>query len=102
MKKYTMSVLYRGQQIEKIFWAKNNKEAASILNCSVYQIKTYAFKNNNGEYFEGIRAKFDSGMLWTLERNLLRKEMPLDEMIALIDKRKDEEWAKFKENISKK
>lgn len=99
MKKYEITAMYRGQQIFKVFWAKSDKQAAEILDTSVYQIKTYALKSNNGELFTGINAYFDSGMLWYNEKSLIRKLMSFERLIAIIDTYKDKEYQKFKNDM---
>lgn len=100
MKRYEFSKLYRGQQIFLLFWAKSDLEAAKILDVSIYQIKTYCYKMTEGDYFEGIYGYFDSGNLYNVERNLIRKLMPLEELISLIDKHKYKEYTNFKESIN--
>ena len=42
--KYKLPSLWRGNQIKKICYAKNDKIASEILECSVYYIKNYAHK----------------------------------------------------------
>ena len=85
MKKYTYSSMYRGQQITKIVCAKSIKEASLLLEVNAYTIKTYAFINKIQSPFEGVLAYFDSGMLWNKRKDLIRKEMPLNELIKIID-----------------
>jgi hypothetical protein len=100
MKKYEISSMHKGQQIFKVFWAKSDKEAAQILDTSVYQIKTYAYKNTNGEQFDGVMAYFDSGFLYSKEPSLLRQLMPLERLTAIIDGYKDRAYQEFIEQIS--
>lgn len=88
MKIYTISVLYKGQQITKMACAKNVKEAANILEVNTYFINTYGFKNKIENPFSGVIAYFDSGLLWRHEKDLIEVKMPLDELKALIDKYK--------------
>jgi len=91
MKKYHYRDSYRGQQIEKNFWAKNDKEAAKKMKCSVYNIQKYCAKNSNGAYFDGVKALFDSGKLWTLRKDLIRVLMPLEDLEVIIDSILDKE-----------
>jgi hypothetical protein len=92
MKKYTISTMYRGQQITKMVCAKNTKEAASLLGVNTYTFNKYGFKNKIEKPFEGVIAYFDSGMLWREEKSLIRVEMPLERMIAIIDSHKDKSY----------
>jgi predicted ribonuclease toxin of YeeF-YezG toxin-antitoxin module len=85
MKKYTGNCLYKGQQIEMVFWAKSDKEAAELMNTSVYEIRSYYYKSKDGEYFRGIKASFESGMLLRKAPHLIRKVMSFDELKKIID-----------------
>jgi len=99
MKKYTISTLYRGQQITKSVCAKNISEAAEKLDVNSYFIKAYGYINKVETTFEGILSSFDSGMLWEKEKHLIRVIMPLEELTSIIDKYKDKEYGDFKKNI---
>jgi len=99
MKKYTYSTTHRGQPITKMCCAKNVKEAAYLLDTNVYCLSKYGFKNKIENPFEGVVAYFDSGMLWREERSLIRVEMPLDELIKLINKHQDKNYNEFKKKI---
>jgi hypothetical protein len=96
MKKYTISVMHRGQQITKMVCAKNTKEAANLLGVNAYFINKYGFKNKIETPFDGVIAYFDSGMLWREEKSLIRVEMPLERLIAIIDSYQDKSYAQFK------
>jgi hypothetical protein len=96
MKKYTISVMHRGQQITKMVCAKNTKEAANLLGVNTYFINKYGFKNKIETPFDGVVAYFDSGMLWREEKSLIRVEMPLERLIAIIDSYQDKAYAQFK------
>ena len=99
MKKYTISVMYRGQQITKMVCAKNTKEAADLLKVNVYYINNNGFKNKVDNPFNGVVAYFASGMLWRERKDLIRVEMPLERLIAIIDSYKDKEYAQFKKKM---
>jgi hypothetical protein len=94
MKKYTISVLYRGEQITKMVCAKNAKDAAALLGVNTYFINKYGYKNKTENPFEGVIAYFDSGMLWREERGLLRVEMPISELQAIIDSHVNKKYQK--------
>jgi hypothetical protein len=96
MKKYTISVMHRGQQITKMVCAKNTKEAANLLGVNTYFINKYGFKNKIETPFDGVIAYFDSGVLWREEKSLIRVEMPLERLIAIIDSYQDKAYAQFK------
>ena len=96
MKKYTISVMHRGQQITKAVCAKNTKEAANLLGVNTYFINKYGFKNKIEIPFDGVIAYFDSGMLWRNEKSLIGVEMPLERLIAIIDSYQDKAYAQFK------
>ncbi len=81
--------MYRGQQINKLCCAKSIKDASAILNVNYYFIKTYGHINKIEKPFNGVMAYFDSGNLWNKEKKLIRKVMPLEELIFLIDKHKN-------------
>jgi len=99
MKKYTISVMYRGQQITKMACAKNTKEAADLLGVNTYFINKYGFKNKVETPFEGVIAYFDSGMLWREEKSLIRIEMPLERLMAIIDSYQDKAYQEFKKQF---
>ena len=99
LKKYTISVMYRGQQITKIACARNTKEAADLLGVNVYFINRYGFKEKTNTPFDSVIAYFDSGMLWRQEKSLIGVKMPLEELIALIDRYKNKEYEQFKAQI---
>ena len=99
MKKYTISVMYRGQQITKMVCAKNTKDAANLLGVNAYFINKYGFKNKVEKPFEGVVAYFDSGMLWREEKSLIRVEMPLERLIAIIDSYQYKAYQEFKKQI---
>lgn len=99
MKKYTISTIYRGQQITKMVCAKNTKEAANLLGVNTYTINKYGFKYKIEKPFDGVIAYFDSGMLWREEKSLIRVEMPLERMIAIIDSHKDKSYQEFKKQM---
>ena len=101
MKKYTISVIHRGQQITKMVCAKNTKEASILLGVNTYFINKYGFKNKIETPFDGVIAYFDSGMLWEKEKSLIRVKMPLEKLTAIIDTYKDKEYADFKKQIVK-
>ena len=96
MKKYTISVMHRGQQITKMVCAKNTKEAANLLGVNTYFVNKYGFKNKIETPFDGVIAYFDSGMLWREEKSLIRVEMPLERLIAIIDSYQDKSYTQFK------
>jgi hypothetical protein len=91
MKKYTISIMYKQQQITKMVCAKNTKDAANLLGVNTYYINKYAFKNKIDKPFIGVIAYFDSGMLWNKEKNLIGIEMPLESLKAIIDTHKDKQ-----------
>ncbi len=91
--------MYRGQQITKMVCAKNTKEAANLLGVNSYYINKYGHKNKIEKPFEGVMAYFDSGMLWREERSLIRVEITLERMIAIIDSHKDKEYQEFKKQM---
>lgn len=91
--------MYKGQQITKMACAKNTKEAAALLEVNTYFINKYGFKNKVETPFEGVIAYFDSGMLWREEKSLIRVEMPLEQLIAIIDSYKDKEYKEFKKQL---
>jgi hypothetical protein len=97
MKKYTISVIYRGQQITKMVCAKNAKIAANILGVNPYHINKYGFKNKIETPFDGVIAYYDSGMLWRERKDLIRVEMPLERLIDIIDSYQDNQ----KHNLKK-
>ena len=99
MKKYTISTMYRGQQITKMVCAKNAKIAADLLGVNTYFINKYGFKNEIETPFDGVIAYFDSGLLFREEKSLIRVEMPLERLIAIIDSHKDKSYAQFKKEI---
>jgi hypothetical protein len=99
MKKYTISVMYRGQQITKMVCAKNVNEASELLGVNTYFINRYGYKNKIDSPFNGVVAYFDSGNLWRKEKSLIRVEMPLERLIAIIDSHQDKSYAKFKKQI---
>jgi hypothetical protein len=96
MKKYTISVMHRGQQITKMVCAKNTKEAANLLGVNTYFINKYGFKNKIETPFDGVIAYFDSGVLWREEKSLISVEMPLERLIAIIDSYQDKAYTQFK------
>ena len=99
MKKYIISVMYRGQQITKMVCAKNIKEAANLLEVNTYFIKAYGYNMKTDAPFTGVIAYFDSGMLWGKEKGFIKIEMPLDELKALVDKHRDVEYSEFKKEV---
>jgi len=99
MKKYTISAMYRGQQITKMVCAKNVKEASELLGVNTYFINKYGYKNKIDIPFNGVVACFDSGMLYTKEKSLIGVKMPLERLIAIIDSHQDKSYAKFKKQI---
>jgi hypothetical protein len=99
MKKYTVSVLYRGQQIEKSVCAKNIKQASEMLELGQYFIKTYGYCSKVDNIFNGVLSSFDSGMLWEKEKLLIRVKIPFEELKLIIDKYKDEEYRGFNKKI---
>ena len=99
MKKYTISVMYRGQQITKMVCAKNTKEAAELLGVNTYFINKYGFKNKVETPFDGVIAYFDSGMLWREEKSLIRVEMPLERLMAIIDSYQNKAYQEFKKQM---
>ena len=99
MKKYTISSMYRGQQITKMVCAKNTKDAADLLGVNTYYINKYGLKNKVEKSFEGVVAYFDSGMLWHEEKSLIRVEMPLERLMALIDSYQNKAYQKFKNRL---
>lgn len=99
MKKYTYNSLYRGQQIIIMCCAKNAKEAAEKFDINTYNVNTYCLKSKIENPFNGIIAYFDSGNLWEKEKNLIRVEMPLDELKKIIDKQKDLEYKEFEKSL---
>jgi hypothetical protein len=101
MKKYEISVVYRGQQITKIVCAKNALEAANLLEVNKYFINKYAFKNKINVPFEGIIAYYDSGYLWEKEKKFIRVKMPYEKLKSIIDQYKDKEYNDFLKNINK-
>lgn len=101
MKKYCFLTTYRGQQITKVFWAKNAIEASKILDCSIYVVRNYCYLTTQGEIFDGVKAFFDSGQLWTLRKDLIRVLMPLNELEAIINEIKDKEHNEFLKSIQK-
>ena len=88
--------MYRGQQITKMVCAKNTKEAAELLGVNTYFINKYGFKNKVETPFDGVIAYFDSGMLWREEKSLIRVEMPLERLMAIIDSYQDKAYQEFK------
>ena len=88
--------MYKGQQITKMVCAKNAKDAAKLLEVNVYYIKKYGYISKIDKTFQGVVAYFDSGMLWENEKSLIRVEIPLERMIAIIDSYKDKSYQKFK------
>lgn len=84
--------MHRGQQITKMVCAKNTKDAANLLGVNAYFINKYGFKNKVEKPFEGVVAYFDSGMLWREEKSLIRVEMPLERLIAIIDSYQDKAY----------
>jgi hypothetical protein len=96
MKKYIISVMYRGQQITKMVCAQNTKIAANLLGVNTYHINKYGFKNKIETPFDGVIAYYDSGMLWRERKDLIRVEMPLERLIDIIDSYQDEAKAQFK------
>lgn len=99
MKKYIYDTIYRGQQITKMCCANNAKEAAKKLEISIYNINKYCRKVKIENKFDGVIALFDSGYLWRERKDLIRKEIPLFELISIIDNYKDKEYEKFKISI---
>ncbi len=99
MKKYTIVVTYKSQQIKKMCCAKNVKDAAELLGVNTYFINKYGYKTKIDTSFDGIISSFDSGLLWEKEKSLINVEMPLERMKSLIDWHKDPENKKFRESI---
>jgi hypothetical protein len=99
MKKYKIDTIYRGQQITKMVCAKSAKEAANLLEVNTYFINKYALKNKTNEPFKGVLAYFDSGLLFTKEKDLIRVKMPLERLKAIIDTHKDKEYKTFKQQM---
>lgn len=91
--------MHRGQQITKMVCAKNKQDAANLLGVNTYFINKYAFINKIETPFEGIIAYFDSGMLWVEEKSLIRVEMPLERLIAIIDSYQDKAYQEFKKQM---
>jgi hypothetical protein len=99
MKKYKIDTIYRGQQITKMVCAKSAKEAANLLEVNTYFINKYALKSSIDNPFNGVTAYFDSGMMWSAEKDFIRVEMPLEKLKAIIDTHKDKEYKIFKQQM---
>ena len=88
-----MPSILRGEQIHKVCYAKNNKQAIEIFECSLYYLTNYSYKNEVhidsftilAQSESKLYAFFDSGILIDKYANLKNVEMPIIELKALID-----------------
>lgn len=85
IKRYIYGTVYRQQQITKICYATSIKAAALLFDVAPSHLRRYCVGIKSGEPFEGVRGYFDSGMLWRERPELIRVEMPLADLTAMID-----------------
>lgn len=85
--KFELPTVYGGVQIFKICYASTFNEAAKKLDCSVYYINNYAYKNVCEVDLNGIYAYMDSGyIIYDIGRkDLFKKVLPIDEIEKIID-----------------
>ncbi len=95
--KYEIPSVMMGIDYRKLCWAASDSEAAKKLEVSLYNIRNYALKYKSGAEFENVMGYMDSGRIIFEEgrKDLNRKEMPLEELAAIIDKYQQAFYAGF-------
>jgi len=102
MKKYSFPSMYRGIQVHKTCWAKSDAAASKLLNISIYNIRNYASKYSPSQkQFEGVMGFMDSGKIIfdNGRKDLMNKELPIQELQAIIDTYQDECYEVLKKQI---
>ena len=86
-KRYLLSTLHRGYQVEKRCTAKSAVEAAEKLGVDPYTIKKYGMIGRVDEPIEGVMAEINSGYICFDEgrKDLMRKLIPWAELKPIID-----------------
>lgn len=92
LKRYIYNKIYRSQQVAVQCSAKTKKRAAEIFGISKHEANNFVLDSEipEDDTFlqknpEVLFASFDSGLLFTNRRELIRKIMTFDEMTQLID-----------------
>lgn len=91
-KRYEYGTVYKQQQITKMCYATSIKAAALLFDVAPSHLRRYCKGIRAGEPFEGVRAYFDSGMLFRERPDLIRVEMSLADLTALIDEYMDAKY----------
>jgi len=95
MKEFKIQDSHRGVKFTSLLVASTKKEAARILNKSLYEINTYAlcYEPKSPECIKErgiVHAFFDSGEFFTFKHELRNKVMTRSEMVGKIN-----EWRKI-------
>lgn len=84
IKRFSYNTKLSGHNITLLCYAKSMKEAIALFDVDASAKKYISSGKSSEKEFEGVYAYFDSGELWRNYRDLIRVQMPLDEMKKLI------------------
>lgn len=91
LKQYIINSMYRGMQPRYVVCAYTQKEASELLNVSMHYLKGYANITDEPTIKECIEnphkvyASIDSGEFMYVHKELIRVNMPVEKLHALID-----------------
>lgn len=91
LKQYIINSMYRGMQPHYVVCAYTQKEASELLGVSMHYLKGYANITDEPTIKECIEnphkvyASIDSGEFMYVHKKLIRVNMPVEELHALID-----------------